>query len=90
MELTQDLHASPRLAWDVTERLLVRVTEILDRSRLTHIDLGPALSRRCSDLEEQKLSRSRWTLLGMPSNDFKSWYRRRDLNPHGPFEAWGF
>lgn len=50
MELTQDLHASPRLAWDVTERLLVRVTEILDRNRLTHIDLGPALSRRIAAL----------------------------------------
>ena len=80
MELTQDLHASPRLAWDVTERLLVRmrdtstkngarfavitfpwvddatnrllvrVKEIIDRNRLTHIDLGPALSGRIAAL----------------------------------------
>jgi lysophospholipase L1-like esterase len=76
MEPTQDLHASPRLAWDVTERLLVRmrddstkngarfavitfpwvddatnrllvrVNEIIDRNGLMHIDLGPAFSGR--------------------------------------------
>ena len=80
MEPTQDLHASPTLAWDVTERLLVRmrddstrngarfavitfpwvddatnrllvhVREILDRNRLTHIDLGPAFSGRLAAL----------------------------------------
>jgi lysophospholipase L1-like esterase len=80
MEPTQDLHASPRLAWDVTERLLVRmrdtsmksdakfavitfpwvddatnrllvrVREMIDRNRLTHIDLGPALSGRIAAL----------------------------------------
>jgi hypothetical protein len=80
MELTQDLHASPRLAWDVTERLLVRMRddstkngarfavitfpwvddatnrllvrarEIIDRNRLAHIDLGPALSGRMAAL----------------------------------------
>ncbi|MCM3878316.1 MAG: SGNH/GDSL hydrolase family protein [Thermoanaerobaculia bacterium] len=80
MEPTQDLHASPKLAWDVTERLLVRmrdtstkngarfavitfpwvddatnrllarVREIIDRNRLTHIDLGPAFSGRISAL----------------------------------------
>ena len=80
MEPTQDLHASPNLAWEVTERLLVRmrddstkngarfavitfpwvddvtnrllvrVTEIIDRNRLTHIDLGPALSGRIASL----------------------------------------
>ena len=80
MEPTQDLHASPNLAWDVTERLLVRmrdtstkngarfavitfpwvddatnrllvrVREIIDRNRLTHFDLGPALSGRMAAL----------------------------------------
>jgi len=80
MEPTQDLHQSPRLAWDVTERLLVRmqdastksgarfavitfpwvdeatnrllgrVIEMLERNRIGHIDLGPALAGRTEAL----------------------------------------
>ena len=80
MEPTQDLHASPMLAWDVTERLLARmrdvstnsgarfavitfpwvddrtnrllerVREMIDRNRITHIDLRPALSGRIAAL----------------------------------------
>ena len=80
MEPTQDLHASPMLAWDVTERLLARmrdvstnsgarfavitfpwvddrtnrlldrVREIIDRNRITHVDLRPALTGRIAAL----------------------------------------